>query len=265
MKLTDIATSPNSEYEYLRAQVDALPENCLYILDCVMPEGCLPESTTLRFCRAENQYIAYLKPRVAYSGDHPQLDALCRNPYLPFGSWDALVGFLRLLPSDAAPPQAPLIAHENAPSFAYLRNELKKSVIGQDEAVDAVAFQTAQFLKKRHSSRPMSAVLFGPPASGKSECAKALAKLLSPSYHTVWTDLNQYTEAHSVGRLIGAPPSYVGYDDPPVFSEVASHRKTVFIFDELEKAHPEVLKLFMGILDEGRCQSNRRLEDGSRT
>ena len=79
-----------------------------------------------------------------------------------------------------------------------------------------------------------------------------------------WTDLNNFTEAFSVYRLIGAPAGYVGYEDEAVFEVVERNPYTIFIFDELDKAHPEVLKTFMAILDEGRCASRKALSDGSR-
>jgi len=78
----------------------------------------------------------------------------------------------------------------------------------------------------------------------------------------VWTELNTFTQEHSVYRLTGAPPGYAGYDDPPVFEAVLQNPDTVFMFDELDKAHPEVLKVFLSILDEGRCAA-RRASDGT--
>ena len=80
----------------------------------------------------------------------------------------------------------------------------------------------------------------------------------------MWTELNTFTEAHSVHRLTGAPPGYVGYEDQPIFEAVRSNPHTVFMFDELEKAHPEVLKVFMSILDEGRCTARKAGEAGER-
>lgn len=101
--------------------------------------------------------------------------------------------------------------------------------------------------------------------AGKSETAKALAKILSrdsgQEYTVSWTDLNNFTEAFSAYRLIGAPAGYVGYEDEAVFEVVERNPYTIFIFDELDKAHPEVLKTFMAILDEGRCASRKALSE----
>jgi ATP-dependent Clp protease ATP-binding subunit ClpA len=103
---------------------------------------------------------------------------------------------------------------------------------------------------------------------GKSELGKALAPALEQCCgrrcSLVWTELNTFTEPHSVHRLTGAPPGYVGYEDQPVFEAVRQNPFTVFMFDELEKAHPEVLKVFMSILDEGRCTARKADEQGGR-
>lgn len=153
-------------------------------------------------------------------------------------------------------------------SFKTLRRELGKSIIDQDVALDTIAHQTAAFLKKPHPRKPVSFLAFGKPGTGKSEAAKVLGRILGKRtdhpFSVVWTDLNTFTESHTVYRLIGSPAGYVGYDDPPLFDEVVKNPYTLFIFDELDKAHPQVLKIFMAILDEGRCASNKELSDHTR-
>ena len=134
--------------------------------------------------------------------------------------------------------------------------------------METFAYQVAIGLNKTHPKKPASFLFYGNSGVGKSEAAKALPKILSKltgrEYAEVLTDLNTFTEAHSVYRLTGAPPSYAGYDDPAVLENVSKNPNTVFIFDELDKAHPEVLKIFMAILDEGRCAARRESADGTR-
>ena len=115
---------------------------------------------------------------------------------------------------------------------------------------------------------PLSLILHGPTGVGKSELGKALAPALErccgKRWQFVWTELNTFTQPHSVYRLTGAPPGYVGYEDQPILEAVRQNPNTVFMFDELEKAHPEVLKIFMSILDEGRCTARKANENGER-
>ena len=115
----------------------------------------------------------------------------------------------------------------------------------------------------------MSLIFYGPTGVGKSELGKAIAPALNrcvgeERFALVWTELNTFTQGHSAYRLTGAPPGYVGYEDPPVLEAVRRRAHTVFMFDELDKAHPEVLKVFMSILDEGRCTARREDEHGER-
>lgn len=152
--------------------------------------------------------------------------------------------------------------------YLRLRDVLEESVLGQTHAVEAAAYRIYCHAGKSNPSRPLSLIFHGPTGVGKSELGKALAPALERCcghrYQSVWTELNTFTQAHSVHRLTGAPPGYVGYEDPPVFEAVRQNPYTVFLFDELEKAHPEVLKVFMSILDEGRCSAHRADGQGQR-
>ena len=137
-----------------------------------------------------------------------------------------------------------------------MEEDLRKRVIGQDPAIDAVA----RAVRRSRSglsdpNRPMGAFLFiGPTGVGKTELAKALAGFLFHSEKAlVRIDMSEYMEKHTVARLLGAPPGYVGYEEGGQLTEaVRTHPYTVILFDEVEKAHPDVVNVLLQLMDEGR-------------
>ena len=138
----------------------------------------------------------------------------------------------------------------------HLDAELHKRVIGQDEAVTEV---TETILRSRAGiqdpNRPLGSFLFlGPTGVGKTELAKALAQALFDDEHNmVRIDMSEYMEKHSVSRLIGAPPGYVGYDEGGQLTEAVRRKPyCVVLFDEVEKAHPDVFNVLLQVLDDGR-------------
>ena len=231
---------------------------------CRLPAFCRPRETQLGFWRHGDDYLLYFRPVVAYDGPDPRLrEFFGRGAVQRYAGFDALAGCLRGLETGAAAPRM------DDGLYARLRQELEARVLGQGPAVEAAAFKLRCHVCKREPLRPLSLIFYGPTGVGKSELGKAVAPALNrclgeDRYRPVWTELNTFTQAHSVYRLTGAPPGYVGYDDPPVLEAVRRHPHTVFMFDELDKAHPEVLKVLMSILDEGRCAARRENGQGSR-
>ena len=139
--------------------------------------------------------------------------------------------------------------------LARLEKELHKRVIGQDEAVKAVA----QAVKRgrvglKDPNRPIGSFLFlGPTGVGKTELSKALAEAVFGSEQAmIRVDMSEYMEKHSVSKLIGSPPGYVGYDEGGQLSEkVRRNPYSVLLFDEIEKAHPDVFNILLQVLDDG--------------
>lgn len=137
-----------------------------------------------------------------------------------------------------------------------LPNTLKERVVGQDEAIDSIS--DAVLRSRSGLSRPTqplgSFMFLGPTGVGKTELAKALAQeLFDDDKHIVRMDMSEYMEEHSVARLIGAPPGYVGHDEGGQLTEaVRRHPYNVVLFDEIEKAHKNIMNIMLQILDDGR-------------
>ncbi len=137
-----------------------------------------------------------------------------------------------------------------------MEDELAKSVIGQGDAVQAVSRAVRRARAGlQDPNRPIGSFIFlGPTGVGKTELTKALARFLfDDETAMVRTDMSEYMEKHSVARLIGAPPGYVGYDEGGALTEAVRRRPyQVVLFDEIEKAHPDVFNILLQVLDDGR-------------
>ena len=143
----------------------------------------------------------------------------------------------------------------------HLEEELHKRVIGQDEAIEAVADAVRRSRAGlQDPKRPIGSFLFlGTTGVGKTELAKALAEFLFDD-ETMMTriDMSEYQEKHTVSRLIGAPPGYVGYDEGGQLTEAVRRKPySVVLFDEIEKAHPDVFNILLQVLDDGRLTDNK--------
>jgi ATP-dependent Clp protease ATP-binding subunit ClpB len=142
-----------------------------------------------------------------------------------------------------------------------LDQELAKRVIGQEEAVQAVANAVRRSRAGlQDPNRPIGSFIFlGPTGVGKTETARALAEFLFDDEHAmVRIDMSEYMEKHAVARLIGAPPGYIGYEEGGQLTEAVRRRPyAVVLFDEIEKAHPDVFNILLQILDDGRLTDSQ--------
>jgi len=145
---------------------------------------------------------------------------------------------------------------EELNKLAHIEDELHKRVVGQDVAVKKIA----DVIRRSRAgisdpNKPIGSFIFlGPTGVGKTELTKALAQFMfNDDKALIRVDMSEYTERHSVSKLIGSPPGYVGYDESGNLTEAVRHRPySVVLFDEIEKAHPEVFNILLQVLDEGR-------------
>ena len=152
-------------------------------------------------------------------------------------------------------PLAKMLEEERA-KLARMESELSKRVVGQEEAIKKIA----DVVRRSRAgisdpNRPIGSFIFlGPTGVGKTELTKALAQFLfNDDKALIRVDMSEYMERHSVSKLLGSPPGYVGYDESGQLTEAVRHRPySVILFDEIEKAHPEVFNILLQVLDEGR-------------
>src|SRR3990167_1028680 len=150
---------------------------------------------------------------------------------------------------------------EEAAKLSRMEEFLKRRIVGQDEAVKKIS----DTIKRSRAgisdpNRPIGSFIFlGPTGVGKTELTKALAEFMFDSEKAlIRVDMSEFMEKHSVSKLIGAPPGYVGFDEGSTFAESVRHRPySVILFDEIEKAHPEVFNILLQVLDNGRLTDTK--------
>lgn len=139
-----------------------------------------------------------------------------------------------------------------------LQKGLKQKIMGQDEIIDQLIAFTRKYKSNYLPQRPYSFLFVGSTGVGKTCLIKEYAKTQVPKNAFIRIDMSEYREEHSISKLIGSPPGYVGYNDQnAVFDRVREYPNSIILLDEIEKAHPSVMKLFLQILDEGIIKDNK--------
>ena len=150
---------------------------------------------------------------------------------------------------------------EESEKLAHMENDLRKRVVGQDSAIKKIA----EAVKRSRAGigdpdRPIGSFMFlGPTGVGKTELARTLAEFMfNDEKAIIRVDMSEYMERHAVSKLIGSPPGYVGHDEAGALTEAVRHRPyAIILFDEIEKAHPEVFNVLLQVLDNGRLTDSK--------
>jgi hypothetical protein len=265
---------------------------CVVFTACQLPPGCNPPTARVGFEVHASEAILLVDKGVHYRGGSDAVRAWLSAGEQRFAGIEDLKGWIlheiapHLLPDPgleqpSAPiPSAPIpsrlpadltdleavtattTAHAAASIAAVdLLYALKARVYGQDDALKTLARRAAQHVRRTRPRRPSTIFALGPTGVGKTRAAEALAESLGELLDGRWSsfirlNMNEYEERHRVSQLLGAPPSYVGYGDGThLIDRLAAQPESVVLFDEIEKAHPDILIALMSAMDAGELSS----------
>ncbi|MET3937028.1 AAA family ATPase [Arthrobacter sp. OAP107] len=277
---TDLPPGALSVLEYRSRHV------CVTYPDHLMPLGTIPPTARIGIETTTTGVLLHVDRGLTYTGDDPEIAQWLDEGTRRFQNLSALIEWIAgvipgedNLPLEPVPPvnqRPPMLAVNtvtnladvsvqapalNAVTETALKSLLLASVVGQHAALTILATRIALHATKEFPRKPYSAMLIGPTGVGKTSAAEAIAEALDTIGSDTWSyirlDMGEFTEKHSVSRLVGAPPGYIGYGDRSLASELARNGKAVVLFDEIEKAHPAVLVTIMNLLDKGRLDSER--------
>lgn len=296
MNWIDMVSSSEQEFDYLRREIEQ--KRCLVFENIIMPPDCGYQCCVITFFQRESGVIVLrCDPRPVYTGENTEIRAWCSNGSMSFGDFTELTRFLRGFAAqrqgnpvqsrpEPASPQRPVTQVDRTrldpnssaardPGFISisahdLEQQLSRTIIGQEEAVAKISHLCSVHLGQRRHKRPLSILLWGTTGVGKTQLGKDLPNVLNAltggvhDFHLEVIDCTQLMEKHDIARLTGSPPGYVGHGDPCIWDCVHDHPRTVFVFNELEKAHPNVMQVLMEAVDSGQQQASKIGPNGQR-
>lgn len=255
---------------------------CVTYANHPLPAGVQPRASRVGVEAEGDRVLLHVQRGLRYSGTDPEVSQWLSTGTRAFSTIDDAVAWLTAKVSASAEPArngSPVFAgrpHSQAPAAVTdlsrvtvresgrisaddLIVRLGETVFGQDRAIEVLATGAARHAAKPFPRRPWSALMIGPTGVGKTLLAETLAESLRDETHQPWRylrlDMAEFTERHTVSKLTGAPPGYVGYGDPGLATALVREPRHVVLFDEIEKAHPEVVLSLMNLIDAGRLDS----------
>jgi len=267
-----IATLAAPDIDELRRRA---AEVCVVYLDHRLPLGASPTTSRLGVECTGDRARLLVNRGATYTGSNADIANWLSSGSRSFDSIDDLIGWVQgwaHAPEHITRPRvgdpttltdldavSTVDTTSTAPDAEALAAILLSEVIGQDLAIRELALSVARHAGKRFPRRPLTVMLLGSTGVGKSLAAEVTARALSNAGGGDWNylrvDLSEFSERHTVSRLVGAPPGYVGYGDTSLASRLAAQPRTVILFDEVDKAHPEVALALMNLMDAGRLDS----------
>jgi hypothetical protein len=239
---------------------------CVVYRDHPMPPGVQPPEARIgvEADSRSGDVSLMVKRGLRYTGTDPMIRQWIRDGVVTFpsiaaaGQWLAsALGAARAASVDAA-LALPAARAGTELSVGQLAAALKQGIRGQDRAMDRLAHDVVTHVRRSRPRRPATIFMIGPTGVGKTETAERLAGVLAQlpgeeAYDWLRLDMNEYREAYRVSKLLGAPPGYVGYrEGAPLADALTANPRHVILFDEIEKAHPDVLIVLMNLIDRGR-------------
>jgi ATP-dependent Clp protease ATP-binding subunit ClpA len=258
---------------------------CVVFRDCQLPPGCEPPRARIGFeIGRSGEAILFVDRDIEYRGHSSAVRAWLSAGKRRFSDIGQLREWIQgelgpLYRQEIDRPAAPVsrppgdltdldaVTSTTMPHAAALLDEaellreLKTRVYGQDSALEVTARRVSRHVGRSQPRKPATVFAVGPTGVGKTETAKALAESLGQLLNGRWSSLvrlnmNEYQERHRVSQLLGAPPSYVGYGDgTQLIEQLAAQPESVVLFDEIEKAHPDILVALMSAMDTGELSS----------
>lgn len=240
-----------------------------------LPENCEPRACRIGFEKSGSINKILVDKEITYRGENEILRSFLQDGSFSYQSDDELNGFLGELDeaisggeesSSAAGDGCTGIDPITTFDEEAFRDKMAENVIGQDRIIDTLANLLSSNVRKTEPRRPPALVFAGETGVGKTLTARCMAEALTQATGTEFgllrIDMNQLGERYQESRFYGAPPGYIGYNDPPLFEPVKHNPRQVILFDEMEKADPKVMLTLMNAMSDGRIESARIQEDG---
>jgi len=293
VSIDDVILRQESVFQYAKAN-----HVCTGFNEFVLPPGCEPPLSRIAFDWQGDTRLLMIDQGIRYPGSHKAFREFVQNGVFRGNTPEEIAAFLTDIKSayGSAPntpsarstaPQQPVsppsprldsvvdtsrIIVEKPQSRKLddkaLLADLQAEVRGQDQALEGAVNVVNTHTSKRKPKRPAAMLFAGPSGTGKTMTAELLPPLLTKHTGKEWgyirVDMNQMGEAHTVSRLVGAPPVYVGHDDTPLFAPLQTNPRQVIHFDEMEKGHPKVLQVLMNVMANGRLEASKVARDGTR-